>query len=303
MVIGEVSDGAAGHGWLRQAQRNVEREAAWQHGRSRFLARCSCFVLKGPATRCALLPRCGAEHLLLPPRQPACTDGGAVQPVRRGARRPWLRRAQRGCHLDQASVVEAGGRRRRPWRGVSLQHGRNAGPALDLHVGMRRLMRPGCAPLLQVFSVQNSGPLPSVALKFPKIKIINWFDIRKPEAEAQARAARGKGGLGGAAHATLLESLPTPGPAPLRPWQPSVTVTQPCLPCAGQHGGLDRDGQPHRAQRLSALREPGQRLLALAALLPADPARQGVRRLPGALEATAPWLPAGSAAWTQQGVE
>jgi phage FluMu protein Com len=38
-----------------------------------------------------------------------------------------------------------------------------------------------------------------VALKFPKIKIINWFDIRKTEAEAQARAA-----CGGARAASVL---------------------------------------------------------------------------------------------------
>lgn len=82
---------------------------------------------------------------------------------------------------------------------------------LHTHTHVRPPQTAGSPPLprLQVFSVQNSGQLPSVALKFPKIKIINWFDIRKTEVEAQARAARSRAG---SAPPAPVHALPTHTP-------------------------------------------------------------------------------------------
>lgn len=40
--------------------------------------------------------------------------------------------------------------------------------------------------LLQVFSINDTDVGPGVAKNFPMIKLINWFDIRKNENEAEA---------------------------------------------------------------------------------------------------------------------
>jgi hypothetical protein len=41
----------------------------------------------------------------------------------------------------------------------------------------------------QVYSSSDTAAAPSITKRFPKIKLINWFDMKKSEAEAQVGAA------------------------------------------------------------------------------------------------------------------
>lgn len=42
--------------------------------------------------------------------------------------------------------------------------------------------------MLQVFAVADGPGGPAIPKAFPKIKLINWFDIKKSESEAQVGA-------------------------------------------------------------------------------------------------------------------
>ncbi len=46
---------------------------------------------------------------------------------------------------------------------------------------------PGFYLPFQVYATSATSDGPSIAANFPMIKIINWFDIKKPEGEAEVR--------------------------------------------------------------------------------------------------------------------